>query len=91
MATLNDIAEACGVSKATVSRVLNQDPEFSRGRGNPEKKFLSTAAEMNYEMGKKASVCEHPEKAGTGRSTKADTGNRTGNEDRNSGVWFSEK
>lgn len=52
MATLNDIAEACGVSKATVSRVLNQDPGFSVGEETREK-ILSTAAEMNYEMGKK--------------------------------------
>lgn len=52
MATLNDIAEACGVSKATVSRVLNQDPEFSVAEETREK-ILSTAAEMNYEMGKK--------------------------------------
>ena len=51
MATLNDIAEACGVSKATVSRVLNQDPEFSVAEETREK-ILSTAAEMNYEMGK---------------------------------------
>ena len=46
MATLNDIAEACGVSKATVSRVLNQDPEFSVAEETREK-ILSTAAEMN--------------------------------------------
>ena len=52
MATLNDIAEACGVSKATVSRVLNEDPEFSVAEETREK-ILSTAAEMNYEMGKK--------------------------------------
>lgn len=52
MATLNDIAEACGVSKATVSRVLNHDPGFSVGDETREK-ILSTAAEMNYEMGKK--------------------------------------
>ena len=39
MATLNDIAEACGVSKATVSRVLNEDPEFSVGRRNERKNF----------------------------------------------------
>ena len=52
MATLNDIAEACGVSKATVSRVLNQDPEFSVAEETREK-ILSTAAEMTSEMGKK--------------------------------------
>ena len=46
MATLNDIAEACGVSKATVSRVLNEDPEFSVAEETREK-ILSTAAEMN--------------------------------------------
>ena len=55
MATLNDIAEACGVSKATVSRVLNQDPGFSVGEETREK-ILSTAAEMNYEMGKSAAM-----------------------------------
>ena len=48
MATLNDIAEACGVSKATVSRVLNQDPGFSVGEETREK-ILNTAAQMNYE------------------------------------------
>lgn len=42
MATLNDIAEACGVSKATVSRVLNQDPGFSVGEETREK-ILNTA------------------------------------------------
>ena len=52
MATLNDIAEACGVSKATVSRVLNQDPGFSVGEETREK-ILNTAAQMNYEMWKK--------------------------------------
>lgn len=37
MATLNDIAEACGVSKATVSRVLNQDPGFSEEKRQGKK------------------------------------------------------
>ncbi len=51
MATLNDIAEICGVSKATVSRVLNQDPSFSVG-DETRAKILNVAAELHYEMGK---------------------------------------
>ena len=71
MATLNDIAEACGVSKATVSRVLNQDPEFSVGDETREK-ILNTAAEMNYELGKKrryASIRQKLDKEDGGKLT----------------------
>ena len=71
MATLNDIAEACGVSKATVSRVLNQDPGFSVGEETREK-ILNTAAQMNYEMGKKrryASVRQKLERENNGKLT----------------------
>lgn len=71
MATLNDIAEACGVSKATVSRVLNQDPGFSVGDETREK-ILNTAAEMNYELGKKrryASIRQKLDKEDGGKLT----------------------
>ena len=63
MATLNDIAEACGVSKATVSRVLNQDPGFSVGEETREK-ILNTAAQMNYE---KAPLCQCQAEVGEGK------------------------
>ncbi len=66
MATLNDIAEACGVSKATVSRVLNQDPGFSVGEETREK-ILNTAAQMNYEMGEKAPLCQCQAEVGEGK------------------------
>lgn len=48
MATLTDIAVACGVSKATVSRVLNNDSDFSV---SPQTRndILSAAASMNYD------------------------------------------
>ncbi len=51
MATLTDIATACGVSKATVSRVLNNDSDFSVSP-QTRSEILSTAAAMNYDMDK---------------------------------------
>lgn len=51
MATLSDIATACGVSKATVSRVLNNDSDFSVSP-QTRSEILSTAAAMNYDMDK---------------------------------------
>jgi len=49
MATLTDIAIACGVSKATVSRVLNDDSDFSVSP-QTRSEILSAAAAMNYDM-----------------------------------------
>ncbi|WMJ90414.1 LacI family DNA-binding transcriptional regulator [Anaerocolumna sp. MB42-C2] len=49
MATLSDIANVCGVSKATVSRILNNDPDFSVTVQTREQ-VLSTAAAMNYDI-----------------------------------------
>lgn len=61
MATLNDIAQACGVSKATVSRVLNNDTRFSVLPETKEKIFAAAAA-LNYELNKKK---KSPKKANT--------------------------
>lgn len=52
MATLNDIAQACGVSKATVSRVLNNDNRFSVLPETREK-ILETAARLHYDISQK--------------------------------------
>ena len=51
MATLTDIATACGVSKATVSRVLNNDSDFSVSL-QTRNEILSTAAALNYDVEK---------------------------------------
>lgn len=51
MATLTDIAIACGVSKTTVSRVLNNDSDFSVSP-QTRSEILSTAADMNYDIDK---------------------------------------
>lgn len=47
MATLKDIATAAGVSQATVSRVLNEDPTLSVTRETKDKIF-QIAQELNY-------------------------------------------
>ena len=52
MVTLNDIARACGVSKTTVSRVLNNDSQFSVSAETREL-IHSTAASMNYDTEKR--------------------------------------
>ncbi|HIS27046.1 MAG TPA: LacI family DNA-binding transcriptional regulator [Candidatus Pullilachnospira intestinigallinarum] len=52
MATLNDIAQACGVSKATVSRVLNNDTRFSVLPETKEKIFAAAAA-LDYDLSKR--------------------------------------
>lgn len=52
MVTLNDIAQACGVSKTTVSRVLNNDSQFSVSAETREL-IHSTAASMNYDTTKR--------------------------------------
>lgn len=52
MVTLNDIARACGVSKTTVSRVLNNDSQFSVSAETREL-IHSTAASMNYDTKKR--------------------------------------
>jgi Transcriptional regulators len=49
--TLTDIAIACGVSKATVSRVLNNDSDFSVSP-QTRNEILSAAIAMNYDMEK---------------------------------------
>lgn len=40
LATIKDIADKAGVSPATVSRVLNYDPQLSVGESTKKKKFL---------------------------------------------------
>lgn len=52
MATLSEIASSCGVSKATVSRVLNNDPSFSVADTTREL-ILHTASAMNYDISTK--------------------------------------
>ena len=48
MATIREIAEKAGFSRATVSRVLNDDPSFSVKEATRQK-ILSTSIEMGYE------------------------------------------
>lgn len=52
MATIRDIAELAGVSPATVSRVLNYDPQISVGLETKHKIFQA-AEELNYTKHKK--------------------------------------
>ncbi|MEG0293396.1 LacI family DNA-binding transcriptional regulator [Enterococcus sp.] len=47
MATIKDIAQKAGVSPATVSRVLNYDPELSVSK-ETEKKVFEIAEALNY-------------------------------------------
>ncbi len=47
MATIKDIAQLAGVSPATVSRVLNYDPELSVGLATKQKIF-EAAERLNY-------------------------------------------
>ncbi|MBO0440833.1 LacI family DNA-binding transcriptional regulator [Candidatus Enterococcus ikei] len=53
MATIKDIAKLAGVSPATVSRVLNYDPELSVGLETKQKVF-EAAEELNYTKHKKS-------------------------------------
>lgn len=48
MATIKDIAQAAGVSSATVSRVLNQDTSLSVSK-KTRQKILQTAEELHYQ------------------------------------------
>lgn len=52
MATIKDIAKMAGVSPATVSRVLNYDPDLSVGIDTKQKVF-EAAEELNYTKYKK--------------------------------------
>jgi len=52
MATIKDIASLAGVSPATVSRVLNYDPDLSVGIQTKQKVF-EAAEELNYTKHKK--------------------------------------
>lgn len=63
MATLNDIAKKCGVSKTTVSRVLNQDPGFSVSEETREA-ILAAAAAMQYQRKIRKSSSSHPSLSG---------------------------
>ena len=49
MATLLDIAQAAGVSKATVSRALREDPTLSITDGTRER-ILAAARELGYKI-----------------------------------------
>ncbi|WP_086312025.1 LacI family transcriptional regulator [Enterococcus sp. 7F3_DIV0205] len=53
MATIKDIAKLAGVSPATVSRVLNYDPDLSAGIETKQKVF-EAAEELNYTKHKKS-------------------------------------
>lgn len=53
MATIKDIANAAGVSSATVSRVLNYDASLSVSN-ETKKKIFETAEELNYTKHKKS-------------------------------------
>ena len=52
MATIKDIAQAAGVSPATVSRVLNYDPAMSVSDGT-RKKIFDIAEQLNYKKSRK--------------------------------------
>ena len=52
MATIKDIAQAAGVSPATVSRVLNYDPGMSVSDGT-RKKIFDIAEQLNYKKSRK--------------------------------------
>lgn len=70
MATLNDIAQACGVSKATVSRVLNNDTRFSVLPETKEKIFAAAAA-LNYDLNKKKRPRKEPDTLPPAKSAEA--------------------
>lgn len=53
MATIKDIAQLAGVSPATVSRVLNYDPEISVGLKTKQKIF-EAAEQLNYTKHRKS-------------------------------------
>ena len=53
MATIKDIAQAAGVSPATVSRVLNYDPAMSVSDGT-RKKIFDIAEQLNYKKSRKS-------------------------------------
>lgn len=57
MATIRDIAELAGVSPATVSRVLNYDPQISVSLATKHKIFQA-AEELNYTKHKKNNKTE---------------------------------
>ena len=52
MATIKDIAQAAGVSPATVSRVLNYDPAMSVS-DRTRKKIFDIAEELEYKKTKR--------------------------------------
>ena len=52
MATIKEIAEAAGVSPATVSRVLNYDPAMSVSE-ETRTKIFTIAEELNYDRGRR--------------------------------------
>lgn len=52
MATIKDIAQAAGVSPATVSRVLNYDPAMSVS-DSTRKKIFDIAEQLNYKKSRK--------------------------------------
>ena len=50
MATLKEIAELAGVSSATVSRVLNQDPTLSVTKEKGDEFMLESQPDGNYKI-----------------------------------------
>lgn len=55
MATIKDIAQAAGVSPATVSRVLNYDPAMSVS-DRTRKKIFDIAEQLNYKKSRKTKL-----------------------------------
>lgn len=53
MASIRDIAKMAGVSPASVSRILNNDENFSINE-NTRKRVLEIANELNYTKGNKS-------------------------------------
>ncbi|MDD3278708.1 MAG: LacI family DNA-binding transcriptional regulator [Lachnospiraceae bacterium] len=75
MATLTDIAKMCHVSKSTISRVLNNDPDFSVAEKTREQ-IISAATSLNYDMNKQRKTRKKAE--GKNSSAKASTVLRIG-------------
>lgn len=60
MVTLKEIARMAGVSPATVSRVLNQDPTLSVME-DTRQRVLRTAREMGYQTMQQRYQAAHPQ------------------------------
>lgn len=70
MATLDDIARECGVSKATVSRVLRGDPQFSVSEQTRDL-IRSTAQAMNYRSARRSRSAAEADESAAGQTETA--------------------